>query len=166
MIQDIKYNGYSASPSDYECQDGDLAGAIGLVPDAGAMKPILPPSTLLTLSEYKKVVFIHETSAFKHYIISYGITSSTTLSWMNEGDSTTTTLSWVQGYVGVQAIGNTLMIICEERVLYFLWKEGSYDYLGDHIPDVDISFGLVGHPRLFSVSDASHSTFDTKFTSL
>ena len=95
MIQDIKYNGYSASPSDYECQDGDLAGAIGLVPDNGAMKPVLPPSTILTLAEGKKVVFIHETSAFKHYIISDEMTTSATLSWMNEGDSELTTLSWV-----------------------------------------------------------------------
>ena len=170
MIKEIKYNGYSANPSDYECADGDLATTMGLIQEDGAMKPVLPPSTILTLAEGKKVVFIHETSAFKHYIISddmktsADMTSSATLSWMNEGDSELTTLSWVPGYVGVQAIGNTLMIICEERVLYFLWKEGAYDYLGDHIPDVDISFGLVGHPRLFSVSDESHSTFDTGFT--
>ena len=163
MIQDIKYNGYSASPSDYECQDGDLACAVGLISDAGAMTPVLPPKTLFTLSEGKKVVFIHETSAFKHYIISDEMTTSATLSWMSEGDSDTTTLSWVSGYVGVQAIGNTLMIICEERVLYFLWQEGSYNYLGDHIPDVDISFGLVGRPRLFSVSDESKSTISISF---
>ena len=166
MIQDIKYNGYSASPSDYECQDGDLAGAIGLVPDNGAMKPVLPPSTILTLAEGKKVVFIHETSAFKHYIISDEMTTSATLSWMNEGDSELTTLSWVPGYVGVQAIGNTLMIISEERVLYFLWQNGSYKNLGEHIPDVNISFGLVGHPRLFSVSDESKKKIAISFDAI
>ena len=166
MIQDIKYNGYSASPSDYECQDGDLACAVGLIPDAGAMTPVLPPKTLFTLSEGEKVVFIHETSAFKHYIISDEMTTSATLSWMNEGDSDTTTLSWVLGYVGVQAIGNTLMIICEERVLYFLWKNGAYENLGDHIPDVNISFGLVGHPRLYSISGETKSYFTISFNAI
>ena len=101
MIQKVKYNGYSASPSDYECTDGDLAGAVGLVPDAGAMKPILPPTTLFTLSEGQRVVFIHETSAFKHYIIADEMTNSATIRWMNEGESETTLLSWVQGFVSV-----------------------------------------------------------------
>ena len=166
MIQEVKYNGYSASPSDYECTDGDLAGAVGLVPDAGAMKPILPPTTLFTLSEGQRVVFIHETSAFKHYIIADEMTNSATIRWMNEGESETTLLSWVQGFVSVQALGNTLMIICEDKVLYFLWKDGAYNNLGDHIPDVNISFGLVGHPRLFSVSDESKKKISISFDAI
>ena len=47
MIKEIKYNGYSANPSDYECADGDLATSIGVIPENGALKPILPPSEVL-----------------------------------------------------------------------------------------------------------------------
>ena len=32
MIKEIKYNGYSANPSDYECADGDLSVAMNLIP--------------------------------------------------------------------------------------------------------------------------------------
>ena len=69
MIQEIKYNGFTANPSDYECPDGDLAMSVGLVPEDGALKPVLPPKVLFSLGENQKVVFIHQTSAFKYYIV-------------------------------------------------------------------------------------------------
>lgn len=68
MIQEIKYNGYSANPSDYECQDGDLALSVGLVPEDGTLKPVLPPKPIYDLGE-AKVELLHETANFKHYIV-------------------------------------------------------------------------------------------------
>lgn len=44
MIKEIKYNGYTANPSDYACPDGDLATSIGVIPEDGSLKSILPPS--------------------------------------------------------------------------------------------------------------------------
>ena len=32
MNKEVKYNGYSAVPFDYECPDGELAVVINLVP--------------------------------------------------------------------------------------------------------------------------------------
>lgn len=54
MIQEIKYNGFTANPSDYESADGELATAIGLVPEDGALKPVLPPKKILSLSDNEK----------------------------------------------------------------------------------------------------------------
>ena len=62
MIKEIKYNGYSANPSDYECADGDLATSIGVIPENGALKPILPPSEVLQLESGVSVIYIHETT--------------------------------------------------------------------------------------------------------
>lgn len=31
MIKDIKYNGYTAQPSDYECSDGQLTTSLNLI---------------------------------------------------------------------------------------------------------------------------------------
>ena len=31
MIKDIKYNGYTSQPSDYECSDGQLATSLNLI---------------------------------------------------------------------------------------------------------------------------------------
>ena len=39
MIKEIKYNGYTANPSDYDCPDGDLATSIGTVLEDGALHP-------------------------------------------------------------------------------------------------------------------------------
>ena len=48
MTNELKYNGYSAEPSDYECTDGDLATSIGLIQEEGAVKPLFPPSVVLS----------------------------------------------------------------------------------------------------------------------
>ena len=48
MNREIKYSGFSAVPSDYECSDGSLAVSINLLPEDGALKPILAPSEVYT----------------------------------------------------------------------------------------------------------------------
>ena len=60
MIKDIKFNGYTAKPGDYECLDGDLSGMVNLVPEDSALKPVLPPAELFACPEGKRVVFSHE----------------------------------------------------------------------------------------------------------
>ena len=40
MNAELKYNGYTAQPSDYECQDGDLAAVLNLMPEKGALHPV------------------------------------------------------------------------------------------------------------------------------
>ena len=49
MIKELKYNGHTANPSDYENNDGDLAAAINVVPEDGTLKPVLPPSDVLEM---------------------------------------------------------------------------------------------------------------------
>ena len=72
MIKNITYNGYTANPSDYDCPDGQLALAYNLINENGALRPILPPSELVTLPDGYTVVHIHQNSNFKHYIVKKG----------------------------------------------------------------------------------------------
>ena len=44
MIKEIKYNGYSANPSDYECADGDLSVAMNLIPEDLSLIHISEPT--------------------------------------------------------------------------------------------------------------------------
>lgn len=167
MIKELKFNGYSASPSDYDCLDGDLAVAMGVVPNNGALRGIEGGTPVRML--YKmSVVYVHETSAYKHYITINE--DQTELGWIDgEGENTgtwitsATKIADITDFVKVEGIGNTLMIVTKEGITYCLWKDGAYKLLGDHIPDVELSFGLVGHPRLFSHSDGSKSTFQVVF---
>lgn len=163
MIKDIKYNGYTAVPSDYECQDGDLAASINIVPEDGQLKIINQPTVIMTLpSLSQRVLFIHEATGYKHYIIY---------------DESTSKILWLDGLSGTlveidydffdvthcNAVGNTLLVFTKTDIHYLLWKDTEYKYLGTHLPNIEISFGLVGHPRLFSVSGKDQSTFTVNF---
>lgn len=161
MNQEIKYSGFSAVPSDYECSDGSLTVSINLLPEDGALKPILAPSEVMQLQDGEVVKFIHKTSSFTHYIV-YSEKSRKIASI----DKDTTERIEVGSLYGVShfnAVGNTLLVFTSGSFYYYLWKSGKYVKLGDHIPDVEVSFGLVGHPRLFSLSDDSKSTFTIYF---
>ncbi len=161
MNQEIKYSGFSAVPSDYECPDGTLAVSINLLPENGALQPVLPPSVVMQLEDGEVVKFIHKTSAFTHYII-YNAKESE-LSWRDKDGNNTTRICSFYGLTHCNAIGNTLMVFSNERMLYLLWENDDYTNLGDHLPDIQVSFGLIGHPRLFSISDSSKSTFSISF---
>jgi hypothetical protein len=114
------------------------------------------------------VVYVHETSAYKHYITINE--DQTEIGWVDgEGENTgtwitsATKITDITDFVKVEGIGNTLMIVTKEGITYCLWKDDAYKLLGDHIPDVELSFGLVGHPRLYSQSDGSKSKFDVQY---
>ncbi|MDO4929622.1 MAG: hypothetical protein Q4E59_00655 [Bacteroidales bacterium] len=170
MIKEIKYNGYTATPSDYECPDGDLALAYGLVGENGTLKPILPPTPVLTLSDERSLKFVHQTALYKHYIFVEQQTDEAgvieglyNILWMDSDDTTTYNSLYSNVLAEINsfdAVGNTLIAFTDSSMLYFLWENGSYRYLGDKLPDVNISFGLVGKPLLYSVDDEDKSTFN------
>ena len=161
MNQEIKYSGFSAVPSDYECPDGSLAVSINLLPEDGALKPVLAPSQVMQLEEGEVVKFIHKTSTFTHYIVysntTYKITS------IDKETNNRVEVGTLYSVSHFNAVGNTLLAFTSNGFYYYLWKNGKYVNLGDHIPDIEVSFGLVGHPRLFSLSDDSKSTFTINF---
>ena len=146
MIKEIKYGGFTASPSDYESPDGELAALIGLVPDEGNLKPIMLPNELFKLEGGKVIRFVHETSAFRHYIILDPATNI--VSWTDDGTASTQLYNFTKSRTiyNINAIGNTIVILADNGMHYFLWKSVSegYLYLGTHMPECPISFGLQG----------------------
>lgn len=143
MTNELKYNGYSAEPSDYECADGDLATSIGLIQEEGAVKPLFPPSVVHSFGEGLTVKYIHETVNFRHYIL---YNESGVMSWWNKintkykqlYDFSSTTI------YEVNSVGNTLIVLAADGMHYFLWKNNAYSYLGTEIPELPLSFGLQG----------------------
>ena len=70
MNKETKFNGFSAIPLEYEVVDGDLSTALGVVPENGALVPMLEPKVIMTFSKpSQKVVYIHEATAFHYYIV-------------------------------------------------------------------------------------------------
>lgn len=140
MIKELKYNGYSATPSDYECPDGDLALSMGLINEDGALQPISQPVELLVLDDNTDVLCIHKTSAYTHYVVKN--VNNGTVEWFS--DSTprvvlTNSLDVLQAF----PIGNTLILLTSAGDRnYYLWKENAYLDLGNAIPELDMSARL------------------------
>lgn len=171
MISEIKYKGYSASPSDYESLDGDLASVVGLVPEDGALKPVPNPKPLFTLEAGQKVVVLHKTSTFAHYIIQ---DSANNLYWRDEKGVTANPLCnlGAADIYQITTIGNTIVALCSDGMHYMLWKADNddYVYLGNKIPECPISFGLWGKGQLYSEltdnDDLPYGTFTINYDNL
>lgn len=159
MIKEIKYNGYTEVPSDYECPDGDLATALDVDPEDGSLTAMLPPTLLAEMPAGYRIVFVHATSQIKHYIIYrdshrefYWLDAKSSI-WNTKPVPAATILSNLHlivsfeselfyDFYDINAVGNTLMIIDESGIRYYLWQNPSYTSLGNHIPELPISFGL------------------------
>lgn len=174
MIKDIRYGGYSTSPSEYDCVDGELAAIRSLIKEDGSVRPILAPKELFRLPAGYVVAYIHGNSGYRHYILRNG----KQLYWFDDSvsddgltnavDITAAMLKPLHNYAGeiyeVNSIGNTLVVLTADGMHYSLWKGGEtgYHYLGSHIPELPISFGLQGEMvrgEEFQISDLDPISF-------
>lgn len=167
MIKELQYKGYATEPSDYECPDGQLATSLNLINEDEQLKPVFQPSELAELPSGYKVVYIHDTNTFTHYILLN--TSTNKLYWIDESIITYAAVKPVSSATietelaqtspsrelysfgsteiyNVNGIGNTLIVLADNGMHYFLWKSVSegYLFLGTHMPECPISFGLQG----------------------
>lgn len=63
------------------------------------------------------------------------------------------------GYQKINSIGNTLIIITDSDVHYFLFSDARYKYLGTSLPDIDLSFGLVAGERYWDYDGNNEDNF-------
>lgn len=144
MNKEITYSGYAANTPGYNCPDGEFDAVMDLWPENGAYKPVLPPNTVMTLSSGYKVVYIHRpNSSTNNYILYYESGSTRKIYWRESAASIHELTSFSSDiFKNVIALGNTLLVITTEGVRYLLWSGAGYTYLGDHLPELDLSFGL------------------------
>ena len=161
MLKELKYGGYSASPNDHEAIEGDLAVAMNLIPENGTVRPVAPPRTIARIpgdpinqnDSGRRILCIHETSAFKHYIVAIDFDG------LSPNHPPYTNLYLWDGTEGsdperigaksfakiykVEPVGNTLVVLADDGIHYYLWKNDAYNYLGNHLPELDLSFSLI-----------------------
>ena len=146
MIKEIKYNGHSASPSDYQSPDGDMASMLNCIPERGALKPILPPETVKSFGEGTTVLAIHKVANREHYILYDG----NKLTWEDVKDDNITgelyDFSDDGGVASVTPIGNTLAVLDGNGTIhYFLWRNDAYSNLGTQLPELTATASLNTH---------------------
>lgn len=151
MISKINFSGLTNSPSDYECPDGELSAAMNLVPEDGTLKPVFEPDVLFSLPEGYNVVLIHTANTKKHYIVqddSFGIY------WIDAQDESHE-LNLIDNLANYSvtkiyqfnSTGNVLLVLTDNGIFYFLWQKDKYNNLGNHLPELNLSFGLKGQIR-------------------
>lgn len=148
MIKETKLGGFSAIPLDYEAPDGDLSTALGVVSENGALNPILEPKVVMTFSNPSlKVVRVHETSVFHYYIVHN--TETGDVYYTDQKQQGEPALKAIHSFGAAKiynfaTVGNTLLVLTDGGMHYFLWKseKDGYLYLGTHLPECPISFGL------------------------
>lgn len=146
--KEIKYTGITTTPSDYDCPDGDIAAMINLVNDKGNLVPVIPPQTLFTIGNKQKIIHIHKTSDYCNYIVHD----------TNEGENNGKVCYFSKDPIEIKditsiankelyqisSIGNTLVILTSEGLIYALYKSGSYVIMGANPEFPSISFRLKG----------------------
>ncbi|MCF2590022.1 hypothetical protein JQM97_03490 [Prevotella hominis] len=133
--QEVIFKGLTNSPSDYDCQDGELATCLNLINEDGALHPIHQPVVAepnITLSNNScSIRYVHNvTHANKnhsHYIVNC-TNSSPSWYWTEKGgDGTPHELNLGNFKVNsVTAIGNIICFVGDKNILYAFWNKDSY----------------------------------------
>ena len=166
MIKEIEYKGMTAASSDYSCADGELDVSLSVDTSNGEGQAEYNPSTEFTLPENTwRVMVIHETADYKHYILANTESGETHyLSYIDAADTTKVVgidnkgkyiaSGWV--IKSVTPMGNTLVVTSENPeteegdMCYFLWRNGEYVALGSEIPDIALRFRLIARGKFYS----------------
>lgn len=139
MNRNIRYGGYTANTSERDCADGDLSLSLGVVCENNALVPISQPQVICSFPAGHNVMYVHETSSYTNYIIC----NDSGLMWCSDKDTSTLfLLCKSNGVLQICSLGNTLIVLSEDGMQYFLWKKSEYSFLGSHLPELDLSFGL------------------------
>lgn len=151
MTQDIHYKGYTAVPSDHDCEDGTLAASVDMIYEDGALRPLLPQKQVANIGSTRPL-FVHRNGDIDNLIL---MSSDGKLQYIDRSggawpNPTDIDVKIEEAVISVNALGNTLMVFTEGPIYYILWKDNAYSFLGNNLPDLQLSFGLVGHPRLYS----------------
>ena len=135
--QEVIFKGLTNSPSDYDCQDGELATCLNLINEDGALHPIHQPIVAepnITLPNNScSIRYVHNvTHANKnhsHYIVN--CTNSSPYSWYwteKGGEGTHHELNLGDFKVNsVTAIGNIICFVGDKSILYAFWNKDSYN---------------------------------------
>jgi hypothetical protein len=130
--QEVILKGLANSPSDYDCQDGELATCLNLINEDGALHPIHQPVVAeqnITLDADDTIELVHKVThdeaIHSHYIIRK---SDDTWYWMEKGGDGTKNTIDLNGFHAnaVTAVGNIVNFVGEISIKYLYWIGDNY----------------------------------------
>lgn len=130
--QEVIFKGLTHSPSDYDCQDGELGTCLNLINEDGSLHPIHQPTdagTGITLDAGNTIEFVHKLSTQngikKHYIIAKG----DVYYYMEENSNTLHLILQEFKANSITAVGNVLCFVGDNTIKYAFWKNNYYNIL-------------------------------------
>lgn len=133
--------GISRSP--FPTGEGEMAECVNLIPERGELVNIQPPKELgITLLDSETVVYVHTSGTYTHYIVHDK--EKSTLAWYDEKGTRKIITDTLKSYTDINSVGNTLIVLTENKRMFFLYENDEYKPLGDlpELPDIEL--------RLFS----------------
>lgn len=162
----VNYGGHTAQPADDISRDGDLDYVVNLCNENDTLQTFLDPFFVGSLDADLKVIYVHSNSIYRHLIVFKESTNE--IGWLDfitdgkeefQGKDIYPFITLDSSKINkVVGIGNTIVILTPTATHYALWKSdkaGGYIYLGDHIPEIELSFGLQRDNTEISNSNAS-----------
>lgn len=154
MIQNIQYSGINTATPDYDAPDGALDLSVNLLLNDGALRPVDPPATVMSLDPNFswRVLTAFRPQGFsggdpRHYIVLN--VDNRSLSCIRHGQAFSH--SYFDGFpdgidiLSAVTVGNTLIVLTSDGIRYYLWRDSKFRLIGSSLPEVPIGFGLKGH---------------------
>lgn len=144
----IQFKGLRHSPSDITGQDGDLLECVNLIHDNGELKPVEMPERMSINGKLKNglavLVAVHNVTNGKKFVFALYDNGNTTISYKEENSNSEMTINTISGeqIQWAETIGNTLIIGTDKSTHYALYKNGTYKWLGDKLPQPIFTFDL------------------------
>lgn len=150
----VYQGGVTRRTSDFLCQDGELAECINITADGEELKVIPELETKMT-GLNGTLVFVHKLqNGNKNYIYE----SSGQLYHNSTLLANSSHINALNGNL-VKAIGKILIVALDGTLTYYIFKNGSYQYIGNNIPCPHMEFGMSGEPGSNVVVDNRTSYF-------
>ena len=162
MQQSIRFKGLSLTPDEMAVENGALSLCGNLELHDGALRPAIIagtplPNKIKTFKEGDtKLLYIHESGSYKHFIGMYLSGDSPDIRWYNsDGELKKSIVVFDAGVTirSITSVGNTLIIITSAGTYYAIFQkdndpEGDYEFLGEKPPFLELSFTLGWEEKL------------------
>lgn len=151
MKQEIKPKGLNLSGDEHSAQPGELSLCAGVELHNGALRPSILAGTKIAggAALHGYLLYVHETQSYTHYITASDADGDLNMYFNYVEDDTMKSevlVSYSQfnydDIRSIESIGNTLVIMTNTGLHYFLYKstDNAYKYLGNRIPYIRLQF--------------------------
>lgn len=175
--------GITRRPSDFLCQDGELAECINLTTDNEELKPMVPPKEWMkagTGETLPDIIYVHRIKgdpviigysletvgvSLQKYVLQYGVNDNGTYSrtaYFGVNEDAVLISDAIQEDVpptSIVSVGKILVVSFPDKTYYFQWDNGHYKGMGTSLPEIRVDFSMehtsvdYGRPLAFSIAN-------------